>query len=196
MLVCAFFCAKSEVIFLYERVYLQARLFAVLQAFQAQVTSVECKFTFSQESRCGVTGNRWVVVREIKYWGLRMLPFFLVKLTATGSPRMVFFSRRRPPPVSDHFVVHQGWADQEGWVYALFRFKSFRSVGEWSEVYEAEFLFGWRVKAINAVVFDIESITKVKKYWRILCLFIFFSEVLTLIQFEKTCSSTMMMNVY
>ena len=52
------FCAKSELIFLYERVYLQTRLFAVLQAFQAQVTSVECKFTFSQDSRCGVTGNR------------------------------------------------------------------------------------------------------------------------------------------
>ena len=47
----------------------------------------------------------------------KMLPFFLAKPTATGSPRMDFFSRRRPPPVSDHFVVHQGWADQEGWVY-------------------------------------------------------------------------------
>ena len=90
------FCAKSEVIFLYERVYLQTRLFAVLQAFQAQVTSVECKFTFSQESRCGVTGNRWNVVREIKYWGLKCFLFSWPNRPQLGLRGWIFF------PVDDH----------------------------------------------------------------------------------------------
>ena len=40
------------------------------QASQAHVTSVLCKLTFAQESRCRVTSNRWFLVREIKYWGL------------------------------------------------------------------------------------------------------------------------------
>ena len=40
--------------------------------------------TFSQESRCRVTSDRWDVVWEIKYWGLRTLniiifTFFFVK---------------------------------------------------------------------------------------------------------------------
>ena len=34
------------------------KMYAFSQAFQAHVTSVLCKFTFSQESRCRVTSNR------------------------------------------------------------------------------------------------------------------------------------------
>ena len=90
------FCAKSEVIFLYERVYLQTRLFAVLQAFQAQVTSVECKFTFSQDSRCGVTGNRWDVVGEIKYWCLKCFLFSWPNRPQLGLRGWIFF------PADDH----------------------------------------------------------------------------------------------
>ena len=45
----------------------------IAQASQAHVTSVWCKFTISQESRCCITSNRWDFVWEIKYWGLRML---------------------------------------------------------------------------------------------------------------------------
>ena len=90
------FCAKSELIFLYERVYLQTRLFAVLQAFQAQVTSVECKFTFSQDSRCGVTGNRWDVVGEIKYWCLKCFLFSWPNRPQLGLRGWIFF------PADDH----------------------------------------------------------------------------------------------
>ena len=43
------------------------------QVSQAHVTSVLCKLTFSQESWCRATSNRWDFVWEIKYWGLRML---------------------------------------------------------------------------------------------------------------------------
>ena len=39
------------------------------QVSQAHVMSVLCKLTFSQESQCRITSNRW----EIKYWGLRTL---------------------------------------------------------------------------------------------------------------------------
>ena len=90
------FCAKSEVIFLYETVYLQTLLFAVLQAFQAQVTSVECKFTFSQDSRCGVTGNRWDVVGEIKYWCLKCFLFSWPNRPQLGLRGWIIF------PVDDH----------------------------------------------------------------------------------------------
>ena len=45
----------------------------ISQASQAHGTSVLCKLTFSQESRCRVTSNRWDFVWEIKYWGLRTL---------------------------------------------------------------------------------------------------------------------------
>ena len=48
------------------------------QASQAQVTSVLCKLTFSQESRCRVTSNRWDFVWEIKYWGLRTLNIIIL----------------------------------------------------------------------------------------------------------------------
>ena len=40
-------------------------MYAFSQAFQAHVTSVLCKFTFSQESRCRVTSNRWDFVWEM-----------------------------------------------------------------------------------------------------------------------------------
>ena len=39
------------------------------QVSQAHVMCVLCKLTFSQESQCRITSNRW----EIKYWGLRTL---------------------------------------------------------------------------------------------------------------------------
>ena len=45
----------------------------ISRASQAHGTSVLCKLTFSQESRCRVTSNRWDFVLEIKYWGLRTL---------------------------------------------------------------------------------------------------------------------------
>ena len=41
------------------------KMYAFSQAFQAHVTSVLCKFTFSQESRCRVTSNRWDFVWEM-----------------------------------------------------------------------------------------------------------------------------------
>ena len=37
------------------------------QASQADVTGVLCKLTFSRESRCRVTSNRWDFLSEIKY---------------------------------------------------------------------------------------------------------------------------------
>ena len=45
----------------------------ISRASQPHGTSVLCKLTFSQESRCRVTSNRWDFVLEIKYWGLRTL---------------------------------------------------------------------------------------------------------------------------
>ena len=42
-------------------------------ASQAHVKSVSRKLTFSQESRCHVTSNRWDFVWEIEYWGLQTL---------------------------------------------------------------------------------------------------------------------------
>ena len=49
----------------------------ISQASQAHGTSVLCKLTFSQESQCRVTSNRWDFVWEIKYWGLRTLNFII-----------------------------------------------------------------------------------------------------------------------
>ena len=51
---------------------------AEAQASQPHVTSVLCKLTFSQESRCRVTSNRWDFVWEIKYWGLRTLNIIIL----------------------------------------------------------------------------------------------------------------------
>ena len=51
---------------------------AEAQASQPHVTSVLCQLTFSQESRCRVTSNRWDFAWEIKYWGLRTLNIIIL----------------------------------------------------------------------------------------------------------------------
>ena len=54
------------------------------QASQADVTGVLCKLTFSRESRCRVTSNRWDFVWEMKYWGPRtpnIIIAFIVRRT-------------------------------------------------------------------------------------------------------------------
>ena len=56
------------------------------QASKAHVTSVWCKLTFSQESRCRVTTNRWDFVWELKHWALRTLNIII--LNKGGSPLM------------------------------------------------------------------------------------------------------------
>ena len=48
------------------------------QASQAHVTSVLCKLTLSQESRCCVTSDHWDFVWEIKYWALRTLNIIII----------------------------------------------------------------------------------------------------------------------
>ena len=50
------------------------------QASQGHVTSVDCKCTLSQESRCRITGDRWDVVWEIKHWGLQTLNIIILYL--------------------------------------------------------------------------------------------------------------------
>ena len=57
------------------------------QASKAHVTSVWCKLTFSQESRCRVTTNRWDFVWELKHWALRTLNIIII-LNRGGSPLM------------------------------------------------------------------------------------------------------------
>ena len=64
----------------------------ISQASQAHVTSVLCKLTFSQESRCRLTSNRWDFVWEIKHWGLRTLNIifftFFYKISKGDLPLM------------------------------------------------------------------------------------------------------------
>ena len=48
------------------------------QVSQAHVTSLLCKLTFSQESRCRVTNNRWDFEWEIQYWDLRTLNIIIL----------------------------------------------------------------------------------------------------------------------
>ena len=55
--------------------YMYGNTKVIPQVSQGHVTSVLCKLTFSQESRCGVTSNRWDFVWETKYWGLRCFIF-------------------------------------------------------------------------------------------------------------------------
>ena len=63
------------------------------QASQGHVTSVDCKCTLSQESRCRITGDRWDVVWEIKHWGLQtfniiILYLFFYKINKGDLPLM------------------------------------------------------------------------------------------------------------
>ena len=51
---------------------------AEAQVSQPHVTNVLCQLTFSQESRCRVTSNRWNFAWEIKYWGLRTLNIIIL----------------------------------------------------------------------------------------------------------------------
>ena len=48
------------------------------QVYQAHVTSLLCKWTFSQESRFCVTNNRWDFEWEIQYWDLRTLNIIIL----------------------------------------------------------------------------------------------------------------------
>ena len=48
------------------------------QVYQAHVTSLLCKLTFSQESRFCITNNRWDFEWEIQYWDLRTLNIIIL----------------------------------------------------------------------------------------------------------------------
>ena len=61
------------------------------QAFQSHVSSVLCKLTFSQESRCRVTSNRWDFVWEIEYWGLRTVNIIILTYFSIKSIKDTYF---------------------------------------------------------------------------------------------------------
>ena len=66
-------------------------LYVKPQASQSHVSSVLCKLTFSQESRCRVTSNRWDFVWEIEYWGLRTVNIIILTYFSIKSIKDTYF---------------------------------------------------------------------------------------------------------
>ena len=95
--------------------YMYGNTKVIPQVSQGHVTSVLCKLTFSQESRCGVTSNRWDFVWETKYWGLRCFIFH------TKSQRLLVTRHRlsREKVNSHNTLVTWPW-DACGYTRSLF----------------------------------------------------------------------------
>ena len=85
--------------------------------FQGVAHTIIQKGTFTQRHTC----KSKIITKARKpnpiFWSREGLSTHVNKLINKFWAYFLDFSRQQPPPVSNHFVVHQGWSLWESWLY-------------------------------------------------------------------------------